>query len=121
MVKKSSFSELLAIQVAGGQSIKLAAGAAGCSVSQAYHLSSDPTFSQRVAEIRTQSTSQAVGKLSNAASLAVDTLVKLLDSEEPKDRLNAAKAILASLVPMSEFGELRSRIDDLEKRQLRVA
>ena len=121
MAKKSNFLELLAVEVARGSTIKVGASAAGCSISHAYHLSLDPRFQTRVHELRSVATAQAVGKLASAAGLAVDTLVELLSSEEPKDRLNAAKAILATLGPLSEFGELRERIDRLENDKLRIA
>jgi len=121
MAKQSKFAELLAVQVAGGSSIKDGAKTIGCSESAAYHLSIDPSFRDTVARLRSEAIAQAVGRLSLAASLAVDALVKLLSSDEPKDRLNAAKAILASLAPLSEFGELRQRITDLERNQLRIA
>ena len=65
-------------------------------------------------------TAQAVGKLSSAAVAAVATLVEILSSGEPRDRLAASKAILGALAPMAEFGELRARLDRLEKTHLRV-
>lgn len=120
MAKKNNFAECLAVEVASGSRIREAAGVAGCSISHAYHLSIDSSFQSRVSELRSQATAQAVGKLSSAAIRAVDTLVVLLDSAEPRDRLAAAKAILATLVPLSEFGELRQRIDAMERKQFRV-
>ncbi len=121
MAKKSRFQELLAVEVATGSTISQAAKTIGCSESVGYHLSSASEFKGRVAELRSVATNQAVGMLSNAACKAVATLVELLSSEEPRDRLAAAKAILATLAPLTEFGELRQRIDNLEKNQLRIA
>ena len=116
--KKGKFPELLAVHVAAGFSIKDSAGAVGCSLTHAYHISADPSFSIRVSAIRSECVSGAVGRLSNAASQAVDTFVQLLgDDNEPGVRLNAAKAILANLGPMSELGELRLRIDRIEAGQ----
>jgi hypothetical protein len=113
---KSKFFELLAVAVASGASIRSSAGEIGCSESHAYHLSSTPEFRQRVFDIRSEITSQSVGRLTHAASQAAATLVSLLDaSQEPNVRLNASKAILANLGPMAELGELRARIDALEK------
>lgn len=112
---KSKFFEPLALAVAGGQSVKAGAAVAGCNVQTAYNLSSKPDFKLRVAELRSEITSQAVGQLSAASSQAVGVLVELLGSEhEPKDRLAAAKSILSLLGPVSELAELRSRIDALE-------
>lgn len=124
MAKKSRFGELLAVEVAGGSTIREAAAAVGCSESVAYHLSSTPEFRQRVNEIRSEITAGAVGSLTAGARQAVETLrVLLSSSEEPSIRLQAAKAILSLVGPLSELGELRQRLDSLEaaNNQLRVA
>ena len=116
--KKGKFPELLAVHVAAGFSIKDSAGAVGCSVTHAYHLSSDPSFHVRVAALRSECLSGAVGRLSSAASQAVDTLKELLsEHNQPAIRLNAAKTLLANLGPLSELAELRARIDRLEATQ----
>ena len=115
MSKQSKFFEPLAVAVAAGNTIKHAAEIVGCSLQCAYNLSHTEQFRFRVGEIRCEITSQAIGKLTDAASLACDTLRELLDStQRPSDRLNAAKAILANLGPLSELAELRSRLDRLE-------
>jgi len=119
--KKSKFFELLAVEVASGSTIKAAAKTVGCAVATAYHISSDPSFNPRVGAIRSEAITGAVGRLSTAASLAVDTLVSLMGLEnEPSTRLNASKAILLQLGPLSELGELRERIDRLEGSKLKV-
>jgi hypothetical protein len=122
MSKNGKFFDLLAVRVAGGETIADAAKEIHCSRSHAYTLSGNPEFRQRVAEIRTAAVAAAVGRLSDAACQAVATLRELLDAaNEPSIRLNASKAILAALPTMTEFGELRKRIDDLERSPLRVA
>ena len=118
-MKKSKFFAALAVQVAAGATIKSAADVAGCSVQTAYNLSSDHAFRQRVAAIRSEATTAAVGKLSDAAVQAVDTMRELLGvAHEPSIRLNASKAILAALVPMTEFGELRARVQKIESESI---
>jgi hypothetical protein len=121
--KPSRFFEPLAVAVASGQTIRAAADVAGCATQTAYNISASHEFRQRVSEIRTEAVTAAVGKLSDAASEAVSTLRQLLDaSNDPPVRLNAAKAILAAITPMAEFGELRQRLDSIENgSQLRVA
>lgn len=115
MGKKSKFLEPLAVQVAGGSSIKASCEFVGCSIQTAYNISATDEFRQRVAELRSEITSESVGLLTTAANKAATTLVSLLDaSQEPSIRLNASKAILAALAPMTELGELRARIDALE-------
>ncbi len=114
---KSKYFETIAVLVAGGNSIKAASENVGCSLQTAYNLSATSEFRQRVSEIRTQLTTEAVGKLTSAATQAVDTLMELLTSEhEPTVRLNASKAILTHLVPMAELHELKQRISDIEAR-----
>ncbi len=111
----SQYFEPLAVGIASGKTVKDAADGLSCSESHAYRLSRSPEFRYRVSELRSEVTSQAVGRLATAASLAVDALIKLLSSEDSRDRLAAAKAILSSLGPLSELGELRARIDRLER------
>ena len=112
------FSERLAVEVAGGASIVAAAVSAGCSEGHARRISAQSQFRLRVAELRSEVTAAAVGKLTTAANLAVDVLIEpLAASNEPKDRLNAAKATLNALAPMSELHELRARLDALEHAQ----
>lgn len=109
------FTELLAVAVAGGSTIRAAAESSGCSERQAYRVAASPEFKQRVSEIRSEMTNAAVGELSAAASEAVATIRELLAStNEPSVRLNAAKAILNALGPLSELGELRERLSVLE-------
>ena len=120
---KSKYLEPIAVLVAGGSSIKAASETAGCSLQTAYNLSATSEFRQRVSEIRTQMTTEAVGKLTSAATQSVDTLMELLTAEhEANIRLNASKAILLHLGPLSEHGELRQRISAIENQTaLRVA
>ena len=110
------FMELLAVAVAGGQTVKAAAESYSCSERQGYRISATTEFRKRVSEIRAEMTNAAVGELSAAASEAVACIRELLAStNEPSVRLNAAKAILNALGPMSELGELRERLATLEQ------
>ena len=122
-MKNSRFLPILAASVAAGKSIRDAAQAAGCSESNAYTISRTPEFKTQVATIRDEATAAAVGVLSQAASQAALTLVSLLgEQNDPKDRLAAARLILANLGPISEIGELRERISKIEgQAALRVA
>jgi hypothetical protein len=118
MKKQSKFLEPLAIHVAGGSSIKTSAEIVGCSLQTAYNTSATAEFRQRVSAIRSEVASSTVGTLTLAASEAASTLRSLLgESNAPAVRLNACKAVLASLSAISELGELRARIDALESKQ----
>lgn len=120
---QSKYFDRLTVLVAGGSSVKAAAEVVGCSTQTAYNMSSSQEFRQRVSEIRTEITCEAVGKLTSAAAEAVDTLRELMRPEnEPSARLQASKTVLAMLGPISEIGELRERIGKIEGQQFpRVA
>ncbi len=116
-MKKSRYLEVLAPLVASGSSVRDACQTAGCSEATGYALAATCEFRQLVAQIRTQAVQQAVGRLSDSIVLAVDTLRELLGKEnEPSIRLNAAKALMGNLTPLSEAGELRQRLDAIEGR-----
>jgi hypothetical protein len=111
------FTELLAMHVASGSTIRAAAESCGCSERHAYRISADPAFRQRVSDLRSEMTNAALGELSAAASQAVATLRELLSGEnEPSVRMNAAKAILNALGPLSELSEVLQRLELLESQ-----
>jgi hypothetical protein len=122
MSNPSKFLETLAMAVAAGKSIRSACEVAGCSTQTGYNLSATAEFKNRVSAIRSEIVSQAVGIITAGATQAAVTLQELLGPEnEPSVRMNAAKAILLQLGPLSELGELRERIDRLEGSKLKVA
>ena len=122
-MKKSKYMQVLAASVASGMSVKDAAVIAGCTESTAYSISCSDEFRHEVNRLRTQAMEQAVGVLTNAATKAAQSLVKLLDSEDEKIVLSAASKLMDRVGPMQELHELRSRIDAIEKQgpALRVA
>lgn len=109
--------EILAVAVASGQSIKNAAESMRLSKPRAYHVAGTAAFKARVSEIRQQALDEAVGKLNEAANKAVAALVSVLDAGEDRDRIVAAKAVLSLLPGLSELGEIRARLDRLERGQ----
>ena len=110
--------ESLALLLASGSSIKAASQQLGIGSRTAYRIAASDKMKTRVASIRSEVASSTVGTLTLAASEAASTLRSLLDaSNPPMVRLNACKSILASLSAISELGELRARIDALEKKQ----
>ena len=114
--KESGRLEELAAAVASGSTIRAAAAELGIPERSAYRTSCTEEFRIRVAALRSEIASVAVGKLTSAASQAVDTLRELLGStNEPKVRIDASKLILNSLGPLTEHCELRQRLDSLEQ------
>lgn len=114
-ITSERFSALLAVHVACGRSVKNAAKLLECGESTAYRLSRTDEFKAEVARLRTDMLDSAVGEITNAASQAIRKLVALLD--DPDHCLGAAKAILANVKSLSEFGEIRHRLDRLEGKQ----
>ena len=116
-MKNSRFLQIISMHVAAGMSIRDAAKLAKCSESNAYTLSRSDEFRNAVSRLRTEITFEAVGKLTSGCTEAIDTLRELLSQDnEPNIRLNASKAILNALPPLSELSELRSRVDGIERQ-----
>ena len=116
MAQNDTLSERLALAIASGSSVTAAAEAVGCSRRHAFRLLRDEDTRRRVAELRYAISDQAVGRLSAAATAAVDKLVGLLDSDDESTQLAAAKSILGLLPRVAEHVELRHRLDLLENR-----
>lgn len=109
--------ESLALAIATGCTIKKAAQQLGIGQRTAYRIASTYKMRCRVGELRSQITNEAVGLITTAATTAAATLASLLDeSNEPSVRLNASKAILNALAPLTELAELRQRLDSLEAK-----
>ena len=115
--RDSGSFEALAVAIAAGATVRAAADELGIAERTAYRQSGSPEFKCRVSAIRAELTFAAVGSLAAGASEAVATIRELLTAEnEPAIRLNAAKAILTQLGPLSELGELRQRLEALEAK-----
>lgn len=110
--------EPLAVAVAMGDTIKTAAEKAGIPLSTAYHTSCGEDFKARVAELRGEVTEQALGCMTDGLVSAVQTIIALLDeSQEPKVRLDAAKALLVNVRPLTDTAEFRARLEKIERKQ----
>jgi hypothetical protein len=117
MANNGSKFESMALLLASGSSIKAASQSVGVSVRQGYRIAASDKMKNRVSQLRSEITAQAVGIITRGATAAAATLVSLLnEAHEPSTRLNASKALLNALTPLSELGELRSRIDALERQ-----
>lgn len=105
----------LAVLVSSGMTTKDAAAELGIAERSAYRYASLPEFRQCVGQLRSAALDSSVGAITAATSKAVNKLVELL--EDPQFGLQAAKAILAQVAPLSELGELRARLEALESQQ----
>jgi hypothetical protein len=108
--------EALALALAAGQTLRDAAATAGVTEMTAYRRWKNPAFRQRVAELRLDMISQAVGKLADNMAESADVLRKLL-AEDVKAtvRLGAARANLELGVKLHESVELDARLAALER------
>ena len=107
--------EPLAVAVAVGDTIKDAAEKVGIPLSTAYHTSCLEVFKQRVTALRSEATQQALGQMTDGLVSAVATIKALMaETNEPKVRLDAAKAMLANHAALANVAEFRERLEKLE-------
>ena len=76
----------------------------------------NPQFVRRVAELRAEMTSRALGRLVEGMSFAADTLRKLLTAKSEMVRLGAARSVIELGTRVREIVELEERITALETR-----
>lgn len=108
--------EPLALAVAAGDTIKAAADKCGIPLSTAYHTTSGEPFKQRVIALRTEATQAALGQMTDGLVTAVATIKALMaETNEPKIRLDAAKAMLTNHAALANVAELRERLEKLEQ------
>ena len=87
--------ELAAAALAGGSTIAAAALAAKVDPrTVAKWKADDSAFRSRVAELRAEMVSRALGKLSDTMSSAADVLVALLTDTDANVRLRSARAVI---------------------------
>jgi hypothetical protein len=112
--------EAVALGVASGLSLAVAARKAKVGVATAKHWSATlPAFRRRVQELRAEMTSQALGWLVDGMASAADTLGYLSRmGKSEMVRLGAARAVLEVANKTREALELEARIAALEQRQL---
>ena len=101
--------------LAAGSSVEQAAEAAGLSTRTAYRRLADPAFARRLAQARDTLITGALGGLVDCASEAVATLRALLQAEDERIRLGAAKATLEQLIRLRETLTLGQRLAALER------
>jgi hypothetical protein len=108
--------ESLATALAAGGSVAAWAEAHGVPCRTAYRWAAEAGVRARVRGLRQGLVTDAVGKLADAATTAVDTLRGLLAERQPASvRLGAARAILSALVEVQAHAELADRVTHLEE------
>ena len=100
-----------------GHSQTSAAELVGLSAKTVKRRLDDPAFAAAVVSARRSFLDQILGKLSQAGVEATDTLVELLNSGRPADRLRAAEAVLSHAARYSRQlaeQDIATRLDRLE-------
>jgi hypothetical protein len=110
----SAKQERLALLLASGKGIKAAAGDVAIGERTAHTWLDNPNFRVFVAELRGRILDEAVGRLVDSTTRAVETLVCLLDTGADGIRLRAAIGILESTIRLREHAELERRVASLE-------
>jgi transposase-like protein len=108
--------EAVALSLASGCTVREAARQAGCGERTIHTWLGDDAFRRRVAEVRTDLFSQAVGNLSRLAGKAAEALGALLEAKNESVRLQAARAVLEGGMKMHEALDLAARLAALEAR-----
>ena len=108
---------VMAQALGAGHSQTSAAELVGLSAKTLKRRLDDPAFAAAVASARRSFLDQILGKLSQAGVEATDTLVELLNSGRPADRLRAAVAVLSHAARYSRQlaeQDIATRLDRLE-------
>lgn len=100
--------------LAQGQTTAQAAEAAGVSTRTIQRWVHDTEFALDVRDARKDLLQHAVGRLAAGAAQAVDTLLAALDDKDTRNRVQAARVLLDTLLPLRESLELEERIAALE-------
>ena len=79
-----------------------------------YEWLKDPTFKSKLSQLRSLVVEDAVEKLKNSTTKAVDVLVDLLDNSSPSIQRSVANDILGHVGKFIELKEIEKRLDSLE-------
>lgn len=93
---------VLVIALARGASVPEAAAEAGVSDRTTWRRLADPAFRRCVLEARAELVAGSLAKIAHGATRAVDALIELLEAEDPKVRLAAAREVLDRALPQHE-------------------
>jgi len=116
MARQGRGDEALLNALAAGTSVKQAAQAAGLSERTVYRRLANTGFQQRLAAIRDELITAALGELVGCASKAVTTLRTLLEARDERVQLQAAKVLLEQALRLREAVALEQRLAALERR-----
>lgn len=111
------FEPQLLIAVASGKNAIEAGEAIGVSARTVNRRMQDPRFRLRVSQIRGEMVSAAIGSLTTAMDVAVNTLVIMAkEARSEVARLGAARAILEFSISVRRETEIEIRMRSIEDR-----
>jgi hypothetical protein len=111
--------EAAALALAAGGTHAAAARKAGCGDRTIRTWQADPggAFARRVAQLRSEMSARACGRLADGMAAGADTLRALLKARSEQVRLGAARALLELGVKLRESVELEERVRALEEER----
>jgi hypothetical protein len=113
---RQNADEALALALASGQTLRLAAEAAGIGERTAARRWADAEFRRRVSVLRGDLVGRALGRMADGMSAAADVLRQLLAAESESVRLGAARSLLELGVKLREAVEMEERLAAVEAR-----
>jgi hypothetical protein len=115
--RRQAADERLALELAGGATLKTAAESARVSIRTATRRRAEPAFRKRELELRGEMVNQALSRLANASAAAAAVVTRvMLEAEESETRLKAARTLLELLVKVREHTQIDARLADFERR-----
>jgi hypothetical protein len=114
---RKNADQVLAMTLAFGATLEAAAEKAGVSAKTAYRRSKDPSFRERILEIRAELVTRTSATITAAGQEFVKTLLELVKPPTPPAvRLGAAKAGLEIGMKAREIASLETRIAAMEQQ-----
>lgn len=109
--------EAVIVALLTAPSIEDAAKASGVGATTIYRWMKLTDFQSELKEARRQAVNQAVGKLQQSCSEAVDVLKDIMNDKTvlASSRVSAARTILDSSLKVVEMEDIMERLEDIEK------
>lgn len=116
MARIGTKPEILALAIARGCSVTVAARKAGIGRRTAYHWLESEDFQRRISALRDDMTKRALGVLVGSVTFAAARLRALAESKDESIALRASQAILDQANHIRETVDISQRLTELEAR-----
>ena len=110
---------ILALALASGATQAMASEQTDVSLRTIQRRLSDPEFRKLVIEYRDSIVAETLGKMASNMTRAADALAVLLDNDDVKVRLRAARAVLSLGMRLRDSVDLSERVRQLEEELAR--